>query len=267
MIFDLFPYGKPFNMLLSIRVLRPVKLRIMVYDKQTQRIYAERKLRLERNRKVLIKLPIVPDELTTKLINENLPNGESHFLLEEIKVMQDTKCPLELSEGDKHFIRFVKWFATGLETLEATKKGTLYQSEGFSILYMDTIREGSVELTTPARISRANGVIEVSKKAIRDYTVPMLIVMLLHEYAHKYKNPEYGKEIENEITADIIAVHIALNLGFDAIEVANCFRAVFAKKDTDLNRRRMAAVEDFISLFQRNEPERCNIKSHENRPK
>lgn len=269
MNFDLFPNGKPFNMLLSIRVLRPVKLRVTVYDSTTKRIYADRKLALSQSRRVLIKLPIVPDELTTKVTSENLPDGTNQFAIEQIKVMEDTQCPVELSEGDKNFIRFVKWFSTQIETLETGDKGTLYQCEGYSILYLNTIMEGTVELTTPARISRATGIIEVSKKAIADYTVPMLIVMLLHEYAHKYKNPEYGKEVENEVTADLIAVHIALNLGFDPAEIENCFKAVFAKKDTDLNRRRMGAVSDFIELFNRTEQKRCNVKpnSHANRSK
>lgn len=264
MLFDLYPHSKPFNMLLNIRVLRPVRLHITVYDRQTNRIYADRRLKLQSSKQVLIKLPIVPDELTTKIysVSDKMPGEADQFVIEKIKVLPDTHCPLSLTEKDKHFIRFIKWFATRIESLEAGEKGTLYQSEGFSILLLDTIKEGAIELTTPARIARENGVIEVSKKAVMDYTVPMIMVMLLHEYAHKYKNPEYGKEVENEITADIIAVHIALNLGFDPLEVSACFRAVFAKKDTDLNRRRMGAVEDFIRLFNRDEPKRCNINDH-----
>jgi hypothetical protein len=264
MVFDLYPNSKPFNMLLSFRILRPVKLHISVYDRQTKRIYADRRLKLDKSGGILIKLPIVPEELTAKIYS---PGEADQFTLEKIKVLPDTHCPLSLSASDKNFIRFIKWFATRIESLEAGEKGTLYQSEGFSILLLDTIKEGNIELTTPARIARTNGIIEVSKKTVKDYTVPMIMVMLLHEYAHKYKNPEYGKEVENEITADIIAAHIALNLGFDPGEVAGCFRAVFAKKDTDLNRRRMGAVEDFIRLFNRDENKRCNINDHASRPK
>lgn len=265
MLFALQPNRQPFNMLLSIKVLRPVKLRLTVFDSRSKRIYADRRIRLERNGKLLIKMPIVPDELTAKIVNENLPDGTEHFAVENIKVMADTKCPVELTDNDRKFISFVKWFAVELPNLETGAKGTIYQSEGFSILYLDTIIEGGVELTTPARIERASGMIEVSKKTIADYTVPMLMVMFLHEYAHKYKNPEYGKEVANELTADIIAVHIALNLGFDFIEVENCFKAMFSKKDTDLNRKRMDAVTDFIKLFKRDEQQRCSC--HATRPK
>lgn len=267
MKFDLFPYKKPFHLILGLRILRPIKLRLTVFDSNTKRIYAQRRLKLTKSLDLLVKMPIVPDELTAVLISENEVPGKEGFNLERIEVKPDTKCPLELTENDGKFIAFAKWFATELPRLEAGEKGTIYQSEGFSILYLDKLKDGQTELTTPARIDRGSGMIEVSKKAVADYTVPMLILMLLHEYGHKWKNPEYNKEIANELTADIIAVHIALNLGFDFTEVENCYRAVFAKKDTELNRKRMKAISEFIHLFRVNEPTRCKTQSHASRPK
>jgi len=260
MRFDLYPYGKPFNMLLSIRILRPVNLRLSVFDSETKRIFIDRNLRLQKSKRVLVKLPIVSDELTAEIIDKNLPRGRSAFVVEQIKVAPDTKCPIDLTKNDKAFIRFVKWFSTESSRLQATKKGTLYSSEGFSILYIDTIIDAGIELTTPARIARNSGVIEVSKKQTIDYSVPMLIVMLLHEYAHKFKNKEYGKKDSNELTADIIACHIALNLGFDSHEVLNAFYAVFEKKDSKLNRKRMGAIKEFVSIFKESEDQRCNTK-------
>ena len=102
---------------------------------------------------------------------------------------------------------------------------------------------------------------KVSKKQIKDFTVSMVSVVLLHEYAHVYKNPEYGKAVNNELTADIIACHIALNLGFDQTEIEHCFRSIFSKKDTDLNRRRIKAIEEFIAVFKRSEKENCNCET------
>lgn len=266
MQFDLFPYKKPFHLILGLRILKPVNLRITVFDSITKRIYAQRRLKLTKSLDLLIKMPIVPDELTARIVAENEGKGREGFTLERIEVKPDTKCPLELTEKDGKFISFAIWFATELQRLEAGEKGTIYQSEGFSILYLNELKDGETELTTPARIDRSSGMIEISKKAIADYTVPMLIIMLLHEYGHKWKNPEYGKEVANELTADIIAVHIALNLGFDYTEVENCYRAVFAKKDTELNRKRMKAISEFIHLFRMNEPTRCKSKSYASRP-
>lgn len=261
MEFDLFPNKKPFHLVLGLRILRPVKLRITVFDPATKRIYARRLLKLSKSLHLLVKMPIVPDELTARIVSDETPGSEG-FRLESIEVKPDTICPLELTEKDCQFIAFAKWFATELPRLEAGAKGTIYQSEGFSILYLDQLKDGETELSTPARIDRSSGMIEISKKAIAEYTVPMLIMMLLHEYGHKYKNPEFGKEVANELTADIIAVHIALNLGFDYTEVENCYRAVFSKKDTDLNRKRMKAIQEFIRLFRFNESSRCKNKNY-----
>lgn len=257
MRFELYPYSKPFNMILSIRVLRPMRLRLSLFDSETKRLYIDRNLRLNKSQKVLIKVPFAPDELTAELVDRNLPRGNSAFSIEEIKVIPDTKCPIDLTENDRAFIRFAKWFSTECSRLQAGQKGTLYSSEGYSILFVDEIIEGGVEQTTPARISRNSGVIEVSKRRTTDFSVPMLIVMLLHEYAHKFKNKEYGKQDSNELTADLIACHIALNLGFDPQEVLSAFVSVFSKKDTDLNRKRMAAIKEFIGIFRGNESKRC----------
>lgn len=257
MKFSLFPKGKPFNMVLDLIVERPVKLGITIFDPKTKRIYSERKLQLARSRKLLFKLPIVPDELSAKIVDLSLNLGVKTFKINEIKIKADTKCPVELTDGDKNFIRFAKWFSVNASELETGKQGTLYQSEGFTLLYLDKLAENGVELTTPARIQRDSGIIEISKNATKDYTVPMLIVMLLHEYSHKWKNAEYGRKVSNEMSADIIAVHIALNLGFDSREVHKCFEAIFAKKDTDQNRKRLSAVRYFMKIFLGSESKRC----------
>lgn len=261
MYFDLYPQCNPFNMLLSIRIQKPMILRLSVFDRITKRMYAKRRIRLDKSRKVLLKFPFAPNELTTCIEQEDQTGTKELFGLDEIKVLPDTRCFIKLTDKDKQFIRFIKWFTTEVESLEAGQKGTIYQSEDFSLLYVDVLKNGTTELTTPARIERDSGLIEVSKQAINDYTVPMLSVVLLHEYAHIFKNPEYGKDINNELTADIIAVHIALNLGFDEVETEHCFKAIFSKKDTDLNRRRLKAVQEFIQVFKKSESKRCNCKT------
>lgn len=259
MRFDLFPYSQPFNLKIGIQILRPVNLRLSIFDSETKRIYIDRNIRLSTSKTTHFRLPIVPDELTVEIIDRNLPRAKSAFVIREIKVSPDTKCPIELTEKDKAFIRFSKWFATESSRIQAGNKGTIYSSEGFTIVYVDMIEENGIEITTPARIARESGVIEVSKKRTVDFTVPMLIVMLLHEYAHKHKNKEYGKKESNELTADLIACHIALNLGFDPYEVLGAFKAVFAVKDTALNRKRMSAIKEFVGIFRRTENKRCKM--------
>jgi hypothetical protein len=251
MFFDLHPKGKPFHLHLHFQVKVEASIQITVFDKQTGRVYAQRRVKLASPKILRIKLPITPDILTCH-VEAVHPQDENKFLLEEIKVSLDTKCPVDLDEKDIDFIRFAKWFAVNIEVLEAWQKGTIYQSEGFTILLLDKLLEGNIELTTPARIARDSGVIEISKSAIMTYTVPMLFVVLLHEYAHK--------EVANELTADIIACHIALNLGFDASEVEKCYRTIFSNKQTKLNQQRMKAIIEFIRIFNQSEVKRCKVQ-------
>lgn len=261
MKFDLVPYGKPFHLILGIHILRPVNLVLRVFDSDTKRVFSERNLRLVRNRRLLVKFPIVPDRLTVELIEPYELSENGAFRLAEIKLERDTSCPLELTDQDKKFIRFAKWFALKCSSLDAGEKGTIYQSDDFSILYADRLFEDDIEQTTPARIDKYSGLIHVSQTRTKDYTVPMLIVVLLHEYAHMTKNREYGKKDSNELTADLIACHIALNLGFDSYEVRHCFNEIFKRKNTDLNKMRMKAIEEFISIFEKSEGERCKRKA------
>lgn len=138
-------------------------------------------------------------------------------------------------------------------------KGVIYQSDEFTILLQDKIEEEGEEVSTPARVGKKTGVIQVSKTKLIGYSVPMLIVLLLHEYAHRYKNAEYGRQANNELSADLIALNIALNLGFDAVEVLRCFKAVFGGKKSKLNKRRWAAIQEFVKRFKAAENKRCSI--------
>lgn len=259
MRFDLLPYQKPFNLVLTIKALRPVKLIISIFNPISGAQFIYRKVSLKGLNRLLFKLPIVSDRLRIEIECKDLPLGDAHYVIERIEIKRDTKCPVELTERDKRFIKFAKWFALNLKELNAGEKGTIYQSEEFSILLQDKIQEEGQEISTPARIGKHTGIIQASKTKLIGYSVPMLMVVLLHEYAHKYKNAEFGRQANNELSADLIAINIALNLGFDAVEVLRCFEAVFGAKQTRLNKRRWAAIGDFVKRFKQTEKKRCNI--------
>ena len=84
-------------------------------------------------------------------------------------------------------------------------------------------------ISTPARIGHQTGIIEVAYSKFKNYTIPMRIDILLHEFSHKYKNPKIGLEISNEIGADINALYIYLGLGFSKIDAICVFGNVFLK--------------------------------------
>ncbi|CAG5086778.1 hypothetical protein [Parvicella tangerina] len=260
MRFDLLPYQKPFNLLLTIKALRPVRLIVSIFNPISGAQFIYRKVSLKGLNRLRFKLPIVSDRLRVEIVCKDLPLGDAHYVIEGIQIKRDTKCPVELSARDKRFIKFAKWFALNLKSLNAGEKGTIYQSEEFTILLQDKIMEQEEEVSTPARIGKQTGIIQASKSKLINYSIPMLMVVLLHEYAHRYKNSEYGRKANNELSADLIATNIALNLGFDSVEVLRCFKVVFGGKITALNKRRWRAVNQFVERFKQHEKTRCSTR-------
>lgn len=267
MRFDLLPYSHPFNLLMKIRALRPVRLIISIFNPENKAQFIHRKILLKGSKKLRFKLPFSSDKVRVEILSKDLPLGDAHYIIEGIKIQRDTKCPVELTDRDKRFIKFAKWFSMDLKGLDAGEKGTIYQSDEFTIMLLDKILEKGKEVSTPARIGKESGIIQVSISKVKLFSVPMLMVMLLHEYAHRYKNPEYGRATGNELSADLIAVNIALNIGFDAGEVLRCFRAVFKTKDTAQNRKRWKAVLKLVKWFRATENKRCNIPKNSNNEK
>ena len=97
---------------------------------------------------------------------------------------------------------------------KAADNGRVYttQDKLFTIKYFNVITDqktGQV-MNTPARIGHKSGIIETAKVKFDKYTIPMRLIILLHEFSHKYKNPKIGLEINDEIGADINALYIYL---------------------------------------------------------
>lgn len=137
---------------------------------------------------------------------------------------------------------------------------TLFQSsdELYKIKYFHVIKDvvSDRPMTTPARIGHSTGIIEVSKAKFDNYTIPMRMIILLHEFSHKYKNPKMGLDIGNETGADINGLYIYLSLGFSKIDAIYVFANVFFKAQTEQNRKRMRVISDYIKKFEseQNEP-------------
>ena len=108
-------------------------------------------------------------------------------------------------------------------------------------------------INTPARIGHNTGIIEVAKCKFDNYTIPMRMMILLHEFAHKYKNPKIGLKISNEFGADINALYIYLGCGFSKIDAITVFAKVFLKAQTDDNIMRIRKLQDYIQKFENQE--------------
>ena len=104
-------------------------------------------------------------------------------------------------------------------------------------------------LTTPARVGHTSGIIEVSRKHFLTYTVPMRILILLHEFSHKYLNHKIGRATSDEVAADINALYIYLAHGFPDLEAHQAFLYVFKDANNAENARRYRVINDFITKF------------------
>ena len=206
-------------------------------------VFTNRTGKVSGSKKYYVRLPIAPEEA---LIEVSSPNNNVE--IDDIRTLDlptnfDSKYfsnPEVIS-----FVNFAEEFAYNASTLKAGK--TKYHSDDdmFTIIYLDAIVvDGEVD-PTPARISQNSGIIEVSKKDFLEYTIPMRMAILLHEFAHFYLN----EIMEDEIEADKHSLNIYMSLGYPRIDAYNVYLDVFANAPTELNKDR---YEELNKLFSNN---------------
>jgi hypothetical protein len=147
------------------------------------------------------------------------------------------------------FIPFAQKFAERASYTSAQKSVYMSDDGQFRIDYVDEIidKKSGKALTTPARISRDRGLIEISRKRFVPYTVQGRMAILLHEFAHYYLNTKMSDETE----ADMNALLIYLGMGYSKIEAMNVFLDVFYVAATDGNRKRYNSIKRMIVNFDR----------------
>ena len=135
---------------------------------------------------------------------------------------------------------------TGKEYSNLELVKAVHQVESSGRTGNNIIGDNGKSLKTPARISRNQGIIEVSKLKFSKYSVPMRMAILLHEFSHFYLN----SDMANETEADLNALIIYLGLGYPRIDAYNVFTQVFHTSPTELNKDRMKIIDDFIRNFE-----------------
>lgn len=233
----------------SVLVAKPTKVRIKVYDAEKPKtVFTNRYKTIDRFFKFFVRLPITPNKVTIELSDDVNGGDVSSF----VKVTNIEKLGLQkrMDEVDINsysvmcFVDFAQRFSFNASYLEPNN----YVSEdcGFKIEYLDTIRDrNGKELDTPARISKHNGRIQVSKKLYDTYTVPMRMAILLHEYAHYYLN----EDIDDEIEADLNGLLIYLGLGYPRVDGYEAFLNVFEGTPSRQNKNRFDVINKFIQEF------------------
>jgi hypothetical protein len=214
--------------------------------------YADREITVNGKRTIYLSFPISPKKLLVGVCNcQDVKDKDFEVLLMEDKL---PTYNIFIDKETDNFLKLALHFSQVCGFEKADNTGRIFKTDDdmFKIKYFDIIRDymsGQV-LNTPARIGHNSGIIEVAKNKFDNYTIPMRLVILLHEYSHKYRNPKIGLDISNEVGADINALYFYLGLGFSKIDAICVFAKVFLKAQTQGNINRMRKIMEYIQKFE-----------------
>ena len=244
-------------LVIKLAVQQPCEVVVKVYAEDKPNIvFTDRWATVRGHQTFYVRLPMTSENVIISVYDKakgNLPKIEE----KNIRILEVNKTPLEkrLDVVDinnmavANFVDFAQRFSFNAPYLAENKT---YQSDNgqFLIEYLPVIKSSNTgkELTTPARISRVTGRIQVAKKYFDKYTVPMRFAILCHEFSHFYVNDD----IDNESEADINGLLIYLGLGYPRIEGLQAFFEVFKESDSQQNLQRMKLIEKFVMDFEKN---------------
>lgn len=239
---------------ITVQTLKPCKVRLKVVDADKPLTsFTNRYKTTKGSAKFFVRMPLSPKTVLISIYDDEVGNGKGDTQ-KYIRCTNIQKLGLEkrMDEVDLNsysvmtFVDFAQKFSFNASYL----KPNTYVSDAlnYKIEYLPTIvGQNGMELRTPARISKTTGRIQISKKLFKDYTVPMRMAILLHEFAHFYLN----ENIDDEIEADLNGLLIYLGLGYPRIEGYQAFLEVFEKSPTQQNKNRYDVINNFIRDFEK----------------
>lgn len=237
-------------------VEKPCRVRIKIYDEEKPLIVFTNRYRDVRTQDVFyIRMPITSKSVIVSIYDDaigNLPAEKE----KNIKIISIDKTPLEKrmdvvdinNPSVAYFVDFAQRFCFNAPYLPTNKT---YKSDNGAIMieYLDTIVDSKGnQMTTPSRVSKVTGRIQVSKKEFNGYTVPMMFAILCHEFSHYYVNDN----MDNESEADLNGLLIYLGLGYPRIEAYQAFLEVFKDAPNEANKKRFDLIDQFIKDFEKN---------------
>jgi len=214
--------------------------------------YADREIEVNGERTIFFSFPVTPKQLFVGCVNSENPADRDYTV--ELTERKLRKYGIWMDEQTSNFLDVCIPFCQLSGFTEAGPSPKIKQKGEFSIAYYDVIRDKSGSpMGTPARIGHSTGKIDVSKAKFDKYTIPMRVIIMLHEYSHKYRNPKMNLEIGNEVGADINALYIYLGLGFSKIDAICVFSKVFLNAQSEENMKRIRKINEYIDKFEANE--------------
>ena len=243
--------GNPTQLKLVLKTPYKEKLWIKVADaERPNTLYTMRYAFVEGQKEFVVLMPQAPKIAQVSIINESNGNirNDTSFSIVEISAIPYKIPNNQFSKKTQAFVKFAQEFSDECGYLSASKTGDIYTSNNkkYRIDYFDEIRNSNgVVVHTPARISQLNGRIEVSAKQFREFTIPMRMAILLHEYSHYYLN----KNPSNEVEADLNGLTCYLKMGYPKIDIYNVFLNVFKKAPSMVNKERFDKLNSFVKNY------------------
>lgn len=236
--------GDPTKLVVKLSTQRPQMIRLMAFNPNKPKTYYTNRVKtVTGSAEFEIRMPQNCDEVVVRVISNNGDSqGVSIDSIDKVKLEQYTNC-FKTSSKVLSFVKFAQEFSENASILSI---GTYYSDDKqFRIDYFNVISDNGKVLSTPARCSNVNGRMEVSKKHFTEYTIPMRMAILLHEFSHYYLNVVTKDEVE----ADLNALRIYLGLGYPVIEAHMSFLNVFKNTPSQQNKERYQYIKAFIDNF------------------
>lgn len=257
MQFNIHCHKKPVQIEIVLRTASPERIMLKVFDKNKPNTYYTRRYKtINGVGKLIVKMPQSPKVATVQIYNTrfgNLPaNKDKSFHVESINPQPLKRKKYKFQHRNPSAWKFLKFAQEFSENAGIYSAGwSVYKSDDgkYRIDYLDVIKDkkSGRPLKTPSRINAESGIIEVSKKHFQNYTVPMRMAILLHEYAHVFMNKVPADEVE----ADLNALWIYMAMGYPTIEAHQAFLYVFKTTPTGLNGQRYKKIKQFIDNFEK----------------
>jgi len=256
MIFKVPTRNEEMTILVTVKTDKPEKICLKVYDSEHKNtVFTDRWKTVNGEVTFYVRMPVSGNYALVEVWNDKygkdveasksgfkVTNVEKTMLEKKVDVV-DFSNPLVSS-----FVNFCTRFCYNAGHL---KSGSYTSSDKkFLIEYLPTItssKDGK-ELTTPARISKTTGRIQVSMRQFIPMTVPMRMAILFHEFSHFYINDR----IEDEVEADLNGLLIYLGLGYPRIEAYQAFTKTFIGYPSETNKKRYDIINKFIEDFEKN---------------
>lgn len=189
---------------------------------------------------ISIPLPLSPKKLCLEIITQLVikPIPKVAFLVQNALKPVNLVASMQVFGFLAHALDVVKKLNTLKEGIYTDKQ------KNHPIFVAETLknRDTGQTLNTPARVSRKNGYVEISKGKMRGYTVAMRVFILCHERSH------YELNTSDEVDCDLNALKWHLALGFSQKEALHACTRVFSGEQ-QIHHDRAAMVADYINNF------------------